>query len=38
MYPNMLRGALLEAPFPQGWELDMMHSSEETFDASIAYA
>ena len=38
MYPNMLRGALLEAPFQQGWELDMMHSSEETFDASIAYA
>lgn len=38
MYPNMLRGALLEAPFPAGWELDMMHSTEETFDASIQYA
>lgn len=38
MYPNMLRGALLEAPFPPGWELDMMHSNETTFDASISYA
>lgn len=38
MYPNMLRGALLEAPFPPGWELDMMHSTAETFDASISYA
>lgn len=38
MYPNMLRGALLEAPFPPGWELDMMGSSEETFEPSIAYA
>ena len=38
MYPNVLRGALLEAPFPPGWELDMMHSSEETFEPSINYA
>jgi len=38
MYPNMLRGALLEAPFPLGWELDMMNSTEETFDAAIAHA
>jgi len=38
MYPNMLRGALLEAPFPPGWELDMMHSTAETFDASRSYA
>jgi glutamate synthase domain-containing protein 2 len=38
MYPNMLRGALLEAPFPTEWELDMMHSSAETFEPSIIYA
>ena len=38
MYPSVLRGALLEAPFPQGWELDMMHSTEATFDASITHA
>ena len=38
MYPNMLRGALLEAPYPKGWELDMMHSTELTFDPSIVYS
>ncbi|MFL5754566.1 MAG: FMN-binding glutamate synthase family protein [Bacteroidia bacterium] len=37
-YPNMLKGALLEAPYPAGWELDMMNSSENTFDAAINYA
>lgn len=34
MYPYMLKGALLEAPYPQGWELEVMHSSAESFDIS----
>ena len=38
MYPHLLKGSLLEAPYPQGWELDMMNSSAETFDYSIQYA
>jgi glutamate synthase domain-containing protein 2 len=37
MYPYMLRGSLLEAPYPEGWELDMQNSSAETFEPSIAY-
>ncbi len=37
-YPPLLKGSLLEAPYPAGWELDMMNSSEETFDAAIHYA
>jgi glutamate synthase domain-containing protein 2 len=36
MYPHLLKGSLLEAPFPQGWELDMMNSSAETFDSAIS--
>ena len=31
-YPYLLRGSLLESPFPSGWELDMMNSSADTFD------
>jgi glutamate synthase domain-containing protein 2 len=38
MYPYLLKGSLLEAPYPQGWELNVMHSSEETFDSAIKYA
>jgi len=38
MYPNLLKGSLLEAPYPVGWELDVMHSHPETFDAAIQYA
>ncbi len=38
MYPNMLKGSLLEAPFPAGWELDVMHAHENTFDSAIQYA
>ncbi len=38
MYPLLLRGGLLEAPFPVGWELDMMNSSAETFDTSLQHA
>jgi glutamate synthase domain-containing protein 2 len=38
MYPYTLRGSLLEAPFPAGWELDMMQSSEETFASNLAHA
>jgi glutamate synthase domain-containing protein 2 len=38
MYPYLLKGSLLEAPFPNGWELNVMHSSEETFDHAIKYA
>ncbi len=37
MYPYLLRGSLLEAPFPSGWELDVMHSSENTFERAIQY-
>ena len=38
MYPYLLKGSLLEAPFPQGWELDMMNSHLETFESAIQYA
>lgn len=38
MYPYLLKGSLLEAPYPVGWELDIMHSSEETFSNSLRYA
>ena len=38
MYPHLLKGSLLEAPFPQGWELDMMNSHAETFEPAIHYA
>jgi glutamate synthase domain-containing protein 2 len=37
-YPYFLKGALLEAPYPDGWELDMMNSSEETFENPLHYA
>lgn len=36
MFPYLLKGSLLEAPYPSGWELDMMNSSSETFEVSIA--
>lgn len=38
MYPHMLKGSLLEAPYPEGWELDMRNSSEETFEPAVAYS
>jgi glutamate synthase domain-containing protein 2 len=38
MYPYLLKGSLLEAPYPTGWELDVMHSSEETFSNSLKYS
>lgn len=38
MYPYLLKGSLLEAPYPQGWELNVMHSNEETFEPAIKYA
>jgi len=37
-YPYMLRGSLLEAPYPSGFELDMANSSEETFENAISYS
>ena len=37
LFPNLLRGSLLEAPFPAGWELDMMNSSAETFDLAASH-
>jgi glutamate synthase domain-containing protein 2 len=37
-YPYMLRGALLEAPYPDSYQLDMANSSEETFEPAITYA
>jgi hypothetical protein len=38
MYPYVLKGALLEAPYPQGWEFDLMQSSADTFDSAIKYS
>lgn len=38
MYPYLLKGSLLDAPFPKGWELDVMQSNEETFDTALKYA
>jgi glutamate synthase domain-containing protein 2 len=38
MYPYMLKGALLEAPFPPGWELEVMHSTEESFHSLVELA
>jgi glutamate synthase domain-containing protein 2 len=37
MYPYMLRGALLDAPYPSGWEFDMQSCSEDSFESAIAY-
>jgi glutamate synthase domain-containing protein 2 len=37
MFPYLLKGSLLEAPYPAGWELDVMQSSEDTFTNSIKY-
>lgn len=37
MYPYLLKGSLLEAPYPKGWELDVMHSSEDSFDSVLQY-
>ncbi|MGZ3904040.1 MAG: FMN-binding glutamate synthase family protein [Bacteroidia bacterium] len=38
MYPYLLKNSLLEAPFPAGWELEMMNSSADTFEPAIHYA
>ncbi len=38
MYPYLLKNSLLEAPFPAGWELDMMNSRTETFENAVQYA
>lgn len=38
MYPYLLKGSLLEAPFPSGWELNMMNSSVDSFDAAVQHA
>ncbi len=38
MYPYLLKGSLLEAPYPKGWELDVMHSSESSFDSALQYS
>jgi glutamate synthase domain-containing protein 2 len=37
-YPYVLRGSLLEAPFPAEFQLDMANSTEETFEPSIKYS
>ncbi|HEY6161758.1 MAG TPA: glutamate synthase-related protein, partial [Bacteroidia bacterium] len=37
-YPYILRGSLLEAPYPAGWELDMQNCHEETFEPALHYA
>jgi hypothetical protein len=37
MYPYLLKGSLLEAPFPRGWELDVMQGNENSFESSIKY-
>lgn len=38
MYPYLLRGSLLEAPYPSGWELSVMHSNESTFESAVQYS
>jgi glutamate synthase domain-containing protein 2 len=38
MYPYILKGSLLEPPYPQGWEMDVMHSTEESFQNVVKYA
>ncbi|MDI9342179.1 MAG: FMN-binding glutamate synthase family protein [Sediminibacterium sp.] len=38
MYPYVLKGSLLEAPYPQGWELPVMEAQAGTFDTAIKYA
>ncbi len=38
IYPYILRGCLLEAPYPPQYELDMANSHEETFEAALKYA
>jgi len=38
MYPYLLKNSLLEAPFPGGWELDMMNSRAETFENAVQHA
>jgi glutamate synthase domain-containing protein 2 len=35
MYPYLLKGSLLEAPYPSGWELDVMNSTETSFDSML---
>ena len=36
LYPYLLKGSLLEAPYPSGWELDVMNSSEASFESNIS--
>jgi glutamate synthase domain-containing protein 2 len=38
MYPYLLKESLLEAPYPQGWELLVMNSAAETFDYALQHA
>jgi glutamate synthase domain-containing protein 2 len=38
MYPYLLKSSLLEPPFPKGWELDVMHSNEETFSSAVQHS
>lgn len=38
MYPYLLKGSLLEAPYPQGWEMEVMHSREDSFDSMLKQA
>jgi glutamate synthase domain-containing protein 2 len=35
MFPYLLRGSLLEAPYPLGWEYEVMHSREDSFDSML---
>lgn len=35
MYPHVLKGALLEGPFPVGWELDIVNSTDKTFEQLV---
>ncbi|MCC6369659.1 MAG: FMN-binding glutamate synthase family protein, partial [Bacteroidia bacterium] len=37
MYPYLLKGSLLEAPYPHGWELDVMHSSADSFENVVKH-
>ncbi len=38
LYPYVLKNSLLDAPYPQGWELMVMEANAHTFDTAIKYA
>ncbi len=37
MYPILLKDSLLDAPYPEGWQLMVMNSSAESFDSALQH-